>query len=64
LIETFLVESWIEHMRQHERVTKADHELQERIAALLLRPPTVTHLIESSRVRQSHANRNSTWTEK
>ena len=27
-IETFAVESWLEHLRQHERVTGADRELQ------------------------------------
>jgi MFS family permease len=44
-VETFLVESWVEHLRQHERVTKADVALQQRIEALLERPPTVTHLV-------------------
>jgi hypothetical protein len=27
-LETFLVESWLEHLRQHERVTNADRILQ------------------------------------
>ena len=28
-VETFMLDSWIEHLRQHERVTQADRELQE-----------------------------------
>ena len=28
-VETFLVESWVEHMRQHERVTGTDRAAQE-----------------------------------
>jgi hypothetical protein len=30
-LETFLVESWLEHLRQHERVTNADRVLQNAI---------------------------------
>lgn len=30
-IETFVVESWAEHLRQHERVTVTDRELERRI---------------------------------
>jgi len=44
-VETFLVESWVEHLRQHERVTKADRALQEKVASFVLSPPNVTHLI-------------------
>ena len=44
-VETFLVESWIEHLRQHARVTKADVALQREVDALLERPPIVTHLV-------------------
>lgn len=44
-VETFLVESWLEHLRQHERVTKADRLLQERAHRFLLQPEKVTHLI-------------------
>jgi hypothetical protein len=29
MLETFLVESWVEHLRQHERVTQADRVLQD-----------------------------------
>jgi hypothetical protein len=28
-LETFLVESWVEHLRQHARITVADRALQE-----------------------------------
>jgi MFS family permease len=44
-VETFLVESWVEHLRQHERVTKADQALQETVEALLLSAPLVSHLV-------------------
>jgi hypothetical protein len=29
MVETFLVESWLEHLRQHDRVTNSDRLLQE-----------------------------------
>ena len=44
-VETFLVESWLEHLRQHERVTKADHAAEERVHSLLNGEPKVTHLV-------------------
>lgn len=53
LVEMFLVESWIEHLRQHERVTEADRALQERIARLLLRPATVTHFVHAAATHES-----------
>ena len=48
-VETFLVESWIEHLRQHERVTHADRVLEERLRGLLRDEPKVTHLITPER---------------
>lgn len=45
ILETFTVESWLEHLRQHERVTNADRMLQEHIHHLVLGTPTVTHLV-------------------
>jgi predicted MFS family arabinose efflux permease len=45
-VETFLTDSWLEHLRAHERVTKADR-LQEQIVGRFLvdGPPKTTHLI-------------------
>jgi MFS family permease len=47
MLETFYVESWAEHMRQHERVTKSDRALQQRIRQLSREEPVVTHLISA-----------------
>jgi MFS family permease len=44
-LETFLVESWLEHLRQHKRVTNADRLLQDHIHGLLDGAPTVRHLL-------------------
>jgi hypothetical protein len=44
-LETLLDESWVEHLRHHERVTEADRVIQDRIAALLRGPPVVRHLV-------------------
>jgi quinol monooxygenase YgiN len=46
MVETFLIESWLEHLRQHERVTHADRLLQEMVNQFHLEgAPKVTHLI-------------------
>jgi hypothetical protein len=44
-LETFVSESWIEHLRQHERVTKADRLLEDLVYRFTLEKPKVTHLI-------------------
>ncbi len=46
-LETFVVESWAEHLRQHSRATVADREIeaQARTFHLLEGPPKVTHWI-------------------
>lgn len=46
-LETFLVESWAEHIRQHARVTIEDRAVQERARSFHTgtTPPEVTHLI-------------------
>lgn len=46
MVETFLIESWMEHLRQHERVTKADRAVQEAVQRFNLHGlPKVTHLV-------------------
>jgi MFS family permease len=47
LVEWFLVPSWAEHLRQHDRVTVADRAVQEAVAALHEGPerPLVRHLV-------------------
>jgi hypothetical protein len=49
MVETFMISSWLEHLRQHERVTQEGRELQERIGAFHIgpSPPVVTHLISA-----------------
>jgi MFS family permease len=47
LVETFLVESWMEHLRQHERVTHTDRALEERAYRHLQQAPVVTHFIDT-----------------
>lgn len=46
-IETFSVESWLDHLRQHERVTEADKAIQEFLNTLLVKgaSPIVKHYV-------------------
>jgi predicted MFS family arabinose efflux permease len=44
-LETFIVSSWAEHQRQHERVTQADHELEQRLSDYLVKQPQTHHLL-------------------
>lgn len=45
--ETFLAESWADHLRQHERLTGVDRALEERALALHegASPPAVSHFL-------------------
>jgi quinol monooxygenase YgiN len=47
VVESFVVESWVEHQRQHARVTHADQLDQELLNAFHAgdRPPVVRHLL-------------------
>ncbi|MDN5851142.1 MAG: MFS transporter, partial [Nitrococcus sp.] len=49
-VEYFMVESWLEHLRQHERVTNADRVLQARVRHFHEgdTPPLVTHFVAAS----------------
>jgi len=52
-VETFLVESWLEHLRQHERVTRADRLLQAAVQKLVRGEPEVMHFIAARPNRRS-----------
>ncbi len=47
IVESFVVESWLEHLRQHERVTQADRDVQRTAQAFHIGaiPPLVRHWI-------------------
>jgi MFS family permease len=46
-VETFVVGSWAEHLRQHERVTNADRELEDRLRTYVTGTPNVRHLVSA-----------------
>jgi quinol monooxygenase YgiN len=50
-LEEFLVESWLEHLRQHERFTVSDQQVQQRILAMHkgAAAPRVTHYLAVER---------------
>jgi hypothetical protein len=49
-IETFIAESWEEHLRQHERITVADREIENSVKFFHIdkNPPSVSHFIAES----------------
>jgi hypothetical protein len=49
-VETFYVDSWLEHMRQHQRVTNTDRVLQDAVHSFHAKgAPAVRHLIAAQR---------------
>ena len=46
-VETFVVESWAEHLRQHARVTAADRQIEDVVRAFHIGPgaPNITHFL-------------------
>jgi MFS family permease len=44
-VETFFFESWLEHLRQHERVTNADRMLEDHVRKYSQAAPVVTHFV-------------------
>jgi MFS family permease len=52
-VETFLVNSWAEHLRQHERATMADGEAEERLRVYVTGVPNVRHLVSADSDRSA-----------
>ena len=46
-LETFIVVSWAEHLRQHERLTRGDSDLEQSILSHARGEPVVRHLIHA-----------------
>ncbi len=44
-LETFVVDSWAEHLRQHTRLTQGDREVEERVHRFEVKPRRLRHFI-------------------
>jgi MFS family permease len=44
-LESFLVDSWAEHKRQHYRFTRADADIEKHVQSYAVKPPEVKHYI-------------------
>ena len=45
IIETWLSDTWLDHLRQHQRFTRADRTVEERAERLAREPPRIAHYI-------------------
>jgi len=52
MLETFLTDSWLEHLRQHGRVTNADRMVEDHLNKFLYEPPRITHYVAAGRARE------------
>jgi MFS family permease len=57
-VETFVVGSWAEHLRQHARLTQADRTLEDRVSGLVRGQPRIEHLIDARRNITAHTGSN------
>jgi quinol monooxygenase YgiN len=44
-LEMYLSESWLEHLREHERVSHEDKRVQEQVGAFHVGTPVVQHYV-------------------
>src|SRR5438093_10320224 len=58
-VETFVAESWAEHLRHHERVTKHDKEIEDRIRTFHIAKaaPSISHFIGASISRENNTKK-------
>jgi hypothetical protein len=52
-LESFIVDSWAEHQRQHDRFTVADRDLEMRVLSYTLGSPKVKHYIHAKKTERS-----------
>lgn len=52
-LEAFVVDSWAEHERQHDRFTRADHEAEQRVQSFAVKPVEVKHYVRAPRSQRS-----------
>jgi MFS family permease len=48
-LESFLVDSWAEHQRQHDRFTLADREFEEQVTNFSVQPSQIRHFIYATK---------------
>jgi hypothetical protein len=58
-VETFIVDSWAEHLRQHTRSVKADDAVEEAVRRTARTAPTVRHLLYARRSAPGEAHNGS-----
>ena len=58
-VETFVAESWAEHLRQHERITKTDKEIQDRVNTFHVgkTDPVIDHFIGTTMPKKDNIRR-------
>src|SRR2546421_222722 len=58
-VEMFTSESWTEHLRQHERITKADLAIEQHAISFHTGkdPPRISHLISEDTFKQNHKSK-------
>jgi MFS family permease len=52
-LETFMVDSWLEHQRQHDRFTVSDREIEKRVLSYTAEKTTVKHYIYAKNAKHS-----------
>jgi MFS family permease len=52
-LETFLVDSWAEHERQHDRFTLADRAVEDNVFLYTLEPVRIRHFLYARKQKQS-----------